>query len=61
MTNKPPVTRAFHVRPATGSFLDLPGGGSFQKRPPSYLDRHLDRIVTLLSKRMLEDRQRPRG
>ena len=61
MTNKPPVTRAFHVRPATGSFLDLPGNGSSQNRPPSYLDRHLDRIISLLSKRTLADRQRPRG
>jgi hypothetical protein len=58
MTDKPAVTtavaRAFQVRPATDSTL-----GRYATE--SKLDGHLNRIISLLSKRMLEDRSRPRG
>ena len=54
MHNKPPVKRAFQVRPASeGSFLAQPA-------TVSYLDRHLDRIISILAKRTLADRNRPR-
>jgi hypothetical protein len=53
MTNKPPVTRAFQVRPANGSFLDRNGA-------ETPLDRHFERIIFLLAKKTQEGRNRPR-
>jgi hypothetical protein len=47
MTNKPPVTRAFQVRPARESFLNRHG-------TESPLDRRFERITFLLGKKSQE-------
>jgi hypothetical protein len=53
MTNKPPVTRAFQVRPARESFFNRYG-------TESPLDRHAERITFLLGKKTQERLNKPR-
>jgi hypothetical protein len=62
MTNKPPVTRAFQVRPANGSFLDRHGAETplYRHGAETPLDRHFERIIFLLAKKTQEGRNRPR-
>jgi hypothetical protein len=57
MTNiKPPVKRAFQVRPANGSFLHR----EVTAAPETPLDRSFERITFLLAKKTLEGRNKPR-
>jgi hypothetical protein len=51
--NKPPVKRAFQVRPERESFLNRYG-------TESPLDRRFERITFLLGKKTLEGRNKPR-